>query len=142
MQKSARERIWLQNLAPQSTSAYPQTASRQLAMRDPAVYRVDDQEDGHREVPNVLAHGPGEGSCKVCLWSKHCGGTLIVRSAVQHSMLRNYASLECDAFPQITQIASRCTLGTRRIPQMCTSEVVAADTKRAAFQQLQGYITT
>jgi hypothetical protein len=56
--------------------------------------------------------------------------------------LDNYASLKCDAFPQITQIAACCTLGTRRIPRMYTSGVVAADTKRAAFQQLQGYITT
>lgn len=31
-------------------------------------------------------------------------------------LLRNYASLECDAFPQITQIAACCTCGTHRIP--------------------------
>jgi hypothetical protein len=111
-------------------------------MRDPAVYVVDDQEDGHREVPNVLAHGPGEGSCEVCLWSKHCGGTLIVRSAVQHSMLHSYASPECVAFPQITQIAAWSTFGTRRILRTCTFGVVATDTKRAVLQQLQGHITT
>jgi hypothetical protein len=58
------------------------------------------------------------------------------------SNLRNYASPECVAFPQITQITACCTLGTRRIPRMCAFGVVAADTKRAAFQQLQGYITT
>jgi hypothetical protein len=52
--------------------------------------------------------------------------------------LRNYPSLECVAFPQITQIAVCCTLGMRRIPQMCTFGIVAADPKRAAFQQPQG----
>ena len=70
------------------------------------------------------------------------------KTSVGHSLKqlvlppRNYASLECVAFPQITQTAACCTLGMRRIPQMCTFEVVAADTKLAAFQQLQGYITT
>jgi hypothetical protein len=31
-------------------------------------------------------------------------------------MLRSYASLECDAFPQITQITAYRAFGTRRIP--------------------------
>lgn len=56
--------------------------------------------------------------------------------------LRNYASLKCVAFPLITQIAVCCTPGMRRKPRTCTSGVVAVDTKRAAFQQLQGYIIT
>jgi hypothetical protein len=56
--------------------------------------------------------------------------------------LRNYASLKYVAFPHIVQIASCCTFGMRRIPRMCTFEDVAADTKLAAFQQLQLYITT
>jgi hypothetical protein len=58
------------------------------------------------------------------------------------SSLRSYASLECVAFPQITQFAACCTLGMRRIPRTCTFGVVAADMERAAFQHLQGYITT
>ena len=56
--------------------------------------------------------------------------------------LRSYASPECIAFPQITQIAACCTFGTHRIPRACTFGAVAADPKRVAFQQLQGYITT
>ena len=62
--------------------------------------------------------------------------------SVECSTLRSYASPECVAFPQITQIAACCTFGTHRIPRTCTFGVVAADSKRAAFQQLQGYITT
>jgi hypothetical protein len=56
--------------------------------------------------------------------------------------LRNHDSVKYIAFPPITQNAACCTPGMRRIPQMCTLEVVAADMKRAAFQQPQGYITT
>jgi hypothetical protein len=64
-----------------------------------------------------------------------------LRCCLSHT-LRNYAYLECVPFPQTTQIVACCTLGTRRIPRMCTFGLVAADTKRAAFQQLQGYIST
>jgi hypothetical protein len=53
--------------------------------------------------------------------------------------LRNYASMGRVALPGITQIAACCTLGMRHIPQTCTFEVLAAYTKLAAFQQLQGY---
>jgi hypothetical protein len=63
-------------------------------------------------------------------------------TSCRSSFLRSYASLECDAFPQITQIAACCTCGTHRIPWTCTIGVVAADSKRAVFQQLQGYIIT
>lgn len=38
-------------------------------------------------------------------------------SGVAPSTLRSYASLECVAFLQITQIAACCTLGTRRISE-------------------------
>jgi hypothetical protein len=57
-------------------------------------------------------------------------------------ILRSYASPECVAFPQITQITACCTFGTHHVPAMREFRVVAADVKRVAFQQLQGYITT
>lgn len=57
-------------------------------------------------------------------------------------MLRSHASLECVAFPRIAQIAACCILEMCRIPRMPTFGVVAAVSKRAAFQQLQEYITT
>jgi hypothetical protein len=54
-----------------------------------AGHLADDQEEGHCRVPNALAHGPGEGSCKVDLWSEQCGETLILYSAVSYSTLRS-----------------------------------------------------
>jgi hypothetical protein len=61
---------------------------------------------------------------------------------VSKVILRSYASPECVAFPQITQITACCTFGTHHVPGMRGFRVVAADVKRVAFQQLQGYITT
>jgi hypothetical protein len=72
----------------------------------------------------------------------HEGRCLIISSLYPHlrlasatPTLRDYASLDCVAFPQITQIAACCTFGTHRIPRTCTFGVVAADSKSAAFQQ-------
>jgi hypothetical protein len=54
---------------------------------------------------------------------------------------RNYTFLECVAFPKIDQIAVFALLEcASHFPNVYLG-VVAADTKRAAFQQLWGYIT-
>jgi hypothetical protein len=56
--------------------------------------------------------------------------------------LRDYAFVKCVAFPQVTQTVAYCMLGMHRIAQMRMFGAVAADPKRATFQQLQGDITT
>jgi hypothetical protein len=47
--------------------------------------------------------------------------------------LRNYTSLECVAFVQTTQTAAGCIPRMHLVSQIYTFEVVALDTKLAAF---------
>jgi hypothetical protein len=56
---------------------------------------------------------------------------------VSSDALRSYASLECDACPQVIQFAVDYTLGMPRVSQMRISGVVAADPKPTVFHSAE-----